>query len=178
MKIHILGASGSGTTTFAKALSQKLNITHYDTDDYFWIPTDPPYEIKRPLEERYELLDQDLSHDSWILSGSMCGWGDRYIHLFDYVIFLNLPHEIRMGRLLLREKERYGSLIEPGKPLYKAHLTFIEWAKKYDTGGLEIRSYNLHRHWLKNIPGQIITIDGEYELEERLNLVLKEINYG
>ena len=36
MKIHILGASGSGTTTLAQALSTVLHNTHLDTDDYFW----------------------------------------------------------------------------------------------------------------------------------------------
>ena len=32
-RIHILGASGSGTTTLAKELSKKLNYEYFDTDD-------------------------------------------------------------------------------------------------------------------------------------------------
>lgn len=40
-RIHIFGASGSGTTTLANALSNNMNLPHYDTDDYFWIRTDP-----------------------------------------------------------------------------------------------------------------------------------------
>ena len=39
--IHIFGASGSGTTTLAEKISRELGYFHLDTDDYFWLPTDP-----------------------------------------------------------------------------------------------------------------------------------------
>jgi adenylate kinase family enzyme len=42
-RIHILGASGSGTTTLGRALSERLQCPHFDTDNYFWLPTDPPW---------------------------------------------------------------------------------------------------------------------------------------
>ena len=35
-KIHILGASGVGTSTLGVALSKHLPHTHLDTDDYYW----------------------------------------------------------------------------------------------------------------------------------------------
>ena len=38
-RIHILGASGSGTTTLGRALAERLQCRHFDTDDYFWLPT-------------------------------------------------------------------------------------------------------------------------------------------
>lgn len=41
--IHILGASGSGTTTLARALAVKTGYAHFDTDDYFWLPTKVPF---------------------------------------------------------------------------------------------------------------------------------------
>lgn len=37
-RIHILGASGVGTSTLGKALADKLNYCHLDTDDYYWLP--------------------------------------------------------------------------------------------------------------------------------------------
>ena len=42
-RIHILGASGSGTTALGQALAEHLRCPHFDTDDYFWLPTDPPH---------------------------------------------------------------------------------------------------------------------------------------
>ena len=41
--LHITGASGSGTTTLGRALASAWAVPHADTDDYFWVPTTPPY---------------------------------------------------------------------------------------------------------------------------------------
>ena len=53
--IHIYGAAGSGTTTLGKKISDELGYTLMDTDDYFWMPTEPKITLKRPREERIEL---------------------------------------------------------------------------------------------------------------------------
>jgi adenylate kinase family enzyme len=42
-RIHILGASGSGTTTLGAALADRLGHPHVDADSLFWLPTDPPF---------------------------------------------------------------------------------------------------------------------------------------
>jgi hypothetical protein len=39
-RIHILGASGTGTTTLGKALADRLNCPHFDADRFYWLPTD------------------------------------------------------------------------------------------------------------------------------------------
>ena len=81
-RIHILGASGSGTTTLGRALAAPLQCPHFDTDDYFWVPTDPPYTPQRERTERAQLLMDDLTaQDAWVVSGSLCGWGDVAIPL-------------------------------------------------------------------------------------------------
>lgn len=175
MRIHILGASGSGTTTLGAALSKKLNYPHYDTDDYFWKPSDPPFQEKRLVEDRYELLDSDLSIDHFVLSGSLCGWGDPYIEKFDLVVYLHIPKDLRMKRLISREKMRYGSLVEKGGSMHQSHIEFIAWAERYDTAGLEQRSYQTHLHWLKSITCPVIKIDGAYSLEEIVEKVLEVI---
>ncbi len=114
-RIHIFGASGSGTTTLAKLLAGKLGWKHYDTDDYYWEPTDPPFQKPRVASERIRLLMPKLeTSDNWILSGSLCGWGDVFIPLFDKAIFLWIPSDIRMERLRVREEEKYGEHIKLG----------------------------------------------------------------
>jgi adenylate kinase family enzyme len=82
-RIHILGASGSGTTTLGRALAAKLGCPHFDSDDFYWMPTEPPYRQPRPREEGQRLLGEALATSaSWVLSGSLCGWGDPFIVLF------------------------------------------------------------------------------------------------
>lgn len=94
--IHILGASGSGTTTLGRAIQQTFGYTHLDTDEYFWVSTDPPYIEKRTPHERQRLLKHDIvKNKKCVISGSLCGkndgWGDIFIPLFDIVIFIDTP---------------------------------------------------------------------------------------
>ena len=173
-RIHILGASGSGTTSLAQALSNKLGYMHFDTDDYYWKPTNPPFQEARNKEERQELLKIDLKkHNNWILSGSLCGWGDIFIPYFDLVIYLWIPKELRMKRLEVREKQRYGELIEVDGIMHKQHKEFIDWAAKYDSGDLTIRSKELHEKWISELPCKVLRLEGIFELEEKLEKVLK-----
>ena len=60
-RIHIFGASGSGTTTIGKAISEKLGYQHFDTDNFYWLPTYEPFTEARPIEERLRLMQADLS---------------------------------------------------------------------------------------------------------------------
>ncbi|MGI4743037.1 MAG: hypothetical protein ACRYG7_48415 [Janthinobacterium lividum] len=48
MKLHILGASGVGVTPLGRAFSAALRIPYLDTDTYFWMPSDPPFTVRRP----------------------------------------------------------------------------------------------------------------------------------
>jgi adenylate kinase family enzyme len=59
-RIHIFGASGSGTTTLGKALANRLTIAFFDSDDYYWQKTDPPYRESYPKEERAQKLLKDI----------------------------------------------------------------------------------------------------------------------
>ncbi len=47
--IHIVGASDAGTSTLGQALDQNYGYKWVDTDDYFWQPTDPPFEKEGSL---------------------------------------------------------------------------------------------------------------------------------
>ena len=169
-RLHILGASGSGTTTFAAALAAKYGHRHLDTDDFYWLPTDPPYQQKRPREARLALLRSALAESaSWVLSGSLCGWGDPLIPEFDLIVFLIVPTEIRLERLRARELNRYGpALLRCGGNLHQASADFLDWAGRYDTGGLEMRSRALHEAWLSKLPVRLLRLEGDQSTETQL----------
>ena len=52
-RIHITGASGSGTTTLGAAAAAALGVKHLDADDFAWAPTDPPFMQRYTPEERW-----------------------------------------------------------------------------------------------------------------------------
>jgi adenylate kinase family enzyme len=166
---HIFGASGSGTTTLAEALAAKHGHRHFDTDDFYWLPTDPPYRQKRLREARLALLRTSLAEcSSWVLSGSLCGWGDPLIPEFDLVVFLIVPTEIRLERLRARELKRYGPALLRCGNLHQPSADFLDWAGRYDTGGLEMRSRALHEAWLSKLPVRLLRLEGDQSTENQL----------
>jgi adenylate kinase family enzyme len=101
-----MGAPGAGVTTLGKALAKHLGCLHFDTDDVYWFTNDDlPYRRKRNPDHRRKLLTERLNNvETWVLSGSLCGWGDVFALQFDLVVWLWLPSEIRIPRIEQRER--------------------------------------------------------------------------
>ncbi|HEY3798944.1 MAG TPA: AAA family ATPase [Caulobacteraceae bacterium] len=172
-RIHILGASGSGTTTLGRALAARLGVAHLDSDDFYWMPTQPPFETPRPAPERVAMLGAALDGaGDWVLSGSMVGWGDVFIPRIQLAVFLYLPPEIRLARLEARERERYGAAVEPGGARHAATQEFLAWACRYDDPDFDGRSLTMHRRWLAALPCPVVAIEGTPEVAESLGRVL------
>ncbi len=168
-RIHIFGASGSGTTTLGKVLASKLSIAFFDSDDYYWQKTDPPYRQSYPKEERANRLLADMKGlDDWVLSGSVLKWGDPLIPLFTLAVFVSCPHDLRLERLKKRERERYGSRIEAGGDMYASSQEFLAWASSYDIAGPETRSLNSHQSWLKTLACPVIGLESTGSVDEML----------
>jgi adenylate kinase family enzyme len=110
-RVHIMGAPGSGVTTLGRELAAVLGCPCFDVDDYHWFTSDPePYRRRRNPAHRMQLLKADLEGlDNWVLSGSLCGWGDELIPRFTAVVWLGLPAELRLARIEARELARYGA---------------------------------------------------------------------
>lgn len=159
--IHTLGASGAGTSTLGQALEQKHGFKWLDTDDYFWLPTDPPFKQSRPREERVKLLKQDIEkYSKCVVSGSLCMWGDEFIPKFDLVVWVDTPTEARIERLRKREFERFGDRILKGGDMFAGHEDFIKWAKTYDTNRPPERCRTLHEEWVSKVSCPVLRLDG------------------
>ncbi|MCE7996763.1 MAG: AAA family ATPase [Roseivirga sp.] len=175
MKIHILGASGSGTTTLGQALG-KHGWKHLDADDYYWVQTDPPFQQKVPLDIRNKRISQYFeASGKVVISGSMFSWGEHWKQVFDLVIFLQLDKAVRMERLRLREESRYGQVIYDDPKRNKAYRAFMSWAEQYDDPTFTGRSLRLHEQWLSELTCPILRLDGADSLEENLNLVMTRL---
>lgn len=60
-RFHVTGGAGAGVTTLGRALAGRLSVPHFDTDDFYWLPSDPRYRRKREIPERLRLLGEALS---------------------------------------------------------------------------------------------------------------------
>lgn len=167
--IHIFGASGAGTSTLGRKLCAEFGYTFMDTDDYFWLPTDPKYTHKRPVDERLALMRKDIDRaDNVVIAGSLVDWGDALIPHFTLAIRLETDTAIRIERLKKREKEAFGSRIDPDGDMYATHAAFIEWARAYDDGDINMRSKAKHDVWQTRLACPLLTLDGGKSPEENL----------
>lgn len=172
-RIHIFGASGSGTTTLGRELARQINGAHLDTDTYYWHKTSPPFTTKREAVERVQLIEQDIAdNENWVLSGSICSWGDPLLHRFTLAVFVHLDSATRMQRLAKRERERYGARIDSAGDMHHTHLEFMEWAQSYDTASAPTRSLDLHQSWQKKLSCPVVEVNSEEPCESLATRIL------
>jgi adenylate kinase family enzyme len=151
-RICITGASGCGVTTLGRVLAARLGAVHIDTDDHYWVETDPPYREKRGVPERLSRIDAEQSRTGrWVLSGTLEGWAEGATDGADLIVFLDVPTLIRIARLRAREAARFGDSLLPGGAMHETHRKFIAWAAHYEDGTQPGRSRPRHERWLAGV---------------------------
>jgi adenylate kinase family enzyme len=165
-RVHIFGASGSGTSTLGREIAGRYGRTYFEADDFFWQPTNPPYQHVRERSDRQQLLIEALAGaPRWVLAGSVSGWGDVAIDFFDLAVFVITPTDIRLERLRVRESARFGNrLLETGD-MHHHHKTFMAWASQYDEGSKDMRSRRQDEEWVSRLPCTVARVDGSLPVE-------------
>jgi adenylate kinase family enzyme len=167
MRVLVTGASGSGATTLGRALSVRLGGSFLDADDYYWMPTDPPYEEKRDSAARLQLILSDLRKvSSAVVAGCVRNWGGELEDSFSLIVFLILDAEIRVARLREREMSELGRIDE----------VFLEWAAQYETGRMSGRSRALHEKWLSERSCPVLRLEGDLSVAERVARVTEALS--
>ncbi|HDS1736726.1 MULTISPECIES: adenylate kinase [Pseudomonas] len=160
MRIYITGASCAGVTTLGQTLSPLLGLRHVDVDDFFWMPTNPPFTTKRPVEERVLLIQQALGENDWVLTGSAEGWGGALLSSADVIVFVTTATPVRLQRLAARERTRFGDRIAPGGDMHEIHVAFRAWAAQYDDPTFNGRNRAWHEAWLAQQAVPVVKVDG------------------
>ncbi len=175
LKVLIFGAAGSGCSTLGKALSRVVDIPCFDSDDYFWVATDPPFQKNRSPEEAFALFSADTEGiDSWILAGSQ-KIGALAADRLDLAVFLYVPPETRIPRLRARERSRFGDRIDPGGDIHEEHVAFIDWASKYENPETPVRNLKMHTDWMDSLQCRVLRIEGTPSVERSVQQVSEVI---
>ena len=175
LRLHLTGASGAGVTTLGRSLAQQLAIPHFDADDFYWAPAAPEFSSKRPPEDRVRLMQElFVPRPTWILSGSVMGWGDALVPRITHVILVETPTEVRLARLRAREACRYGAdAVASGGARHEETTAFLDWASRYDSDGFTGRSRRQHAAWLDALSCLVLRVDGSLELDAVTDEVLR-----
>ena len=173
-RVLITGAAGAGSTTLGRVVATQLAIPHHDSDDYLWLPTAPPYRELRPKEDRLRLMrEMFLARSEWVLSGGVQGWADEVATMFDLIVFLRAPTDLRLTRLRAREARTFGvNAVAPGGWREKEFEEFIDWASRYDDGTAEGRNLPRQLAWLKTLRAPVLRLDGSRQISELTGEIL------
>ena len=172
-RIGITGASGCGVTTLGAALAARLGAVHIDTDDHYWVATDPPYREKRDVPERLARIAAAQARTGrWVVSGTLDRWAEPTVREAELIVFLQVPTQLRLERLRRRERGRFGDALLPGGAMHETHREFMAWTAHYDDGTEPGRSRPKHEKWLAGLGLPVLRLDGTLPTDELVALVL------
>lgn len=106
MRIHIIGNSCTGKSTFAAKLSKELGIAHHNLDDIYW---KRKFDIPREKKERIDLLEKLTRQKEWITESAGTSWTQHAITRADIVVELRNARVRLVWRAFLRFLRRKKS---------------------------------------------------------------------
>lgn len=164
--IMICGLNGCGKSTLGKALSEELGFHFIDNEYLFFsrTQTDEPYTNPRSREEAENLFAKEVSeHDHFVFASVTGDYAEELSNLYQYVVLINVPKEIRMQRVRNRSFEKFGNRMLPGGDLYEAEDAFF--------GFVENRSEDHVEKWVETLNCPIIRVDGTKSIEDNIEFI-------
>jgi len=138
-KIVVVGATGSGKTTFAKKLSQYINIKHYELDALFW----KPGWVESGNEEFRKKISEVTELSAWIIDGNYARNQDLTIGKTDTIIWLDRGKFRSVYRVLMRSLKR----IIDKKPLWDNNYESLRMLLSFKNS-IVVYAYRSHK-WKK-----------------------------
>jgi adenylate kinase family enzyme len=131
-KVAVIGPTGSGKTTVARALAQRFDVPHIELDALFWKPNwteTPPDEFKHRVAEA-------LGDGGWVVDGNYAGrLGSFVLDQADLVVWLDLPLWRTYPRIVRRTLRRlrtreslWGTNVETWRRAFLQKDSLIWWA--------------------------------------------------
>jgi adenylate kinase family enzyme len=102
MKIVVVGATGSGKTTLARTIAQRLGYRHIETDALNWEPNWQP----APLDIFRARIDEALRGDDWVIDGNYSKGRDIVWGRADMLVWIDYALPIIFWRLWWRTLKR------------------------------------------------------------------------
>ena len=98
MRINVVGTSGSGKSTVARRIAEKLDVAYIEMDALFWKPN----WTEATDEEFFPALEEALSSDAWVLDGNYDRTRSIKWKRAQTVVYLDLPFLVVLYRMVRR----------------------------------------------------------------------------
>lgn len=128
-RVLVIGSGGSGKSTFARRLGERLKIEVKHLDRFYWRPG-----WTKPAPEDWVQTVTDLVNgEKWIIDGNFGGTLDLRVRYCDTIVFLDMPRllcvwRVTKRRLLYRNRAR-PDMSEGCHE--KLDLEFLDWVWGY-----------------------------------------------
>ena len=169
--IQICGLNGCGKSTLGKALAEKLDFHFIDNENLYFARehANEPYANPRSEEEVERLLiNEVIEHPNFIFSAVRGNYGKEIIPMYNYVVVIEAPKEVRSQRVRNRSFQKFGKRMLIDGDLYEREEAFFRMA--------ESRKDDYVENWLKMVKCPIIRIDGTKKIEENVQIIVQAIN--
>jgi adenylate kinase family enzyme len=145
MRIAVVGTSGSGKTTMARALARQLALPHVELDAVNWQAgwrdlsrTDPAEFVRRATLA--------VAADAWVVDGNYGLVRDHIWRRATHLIWLDYDRPVIMYRVICRSfvrallrtemwagnRERWGHMLRPSHPIRWAWSTWRRRRREYE----------------------------------------------
>lgn len=169
--ILVCGLNGSGKSTLGKALAKELGLHFIDNEDLFFARTGEhqPYTNPRSRKEAQALFAEEVrGHDRFVFAAVRGDYAEDLYDLYQYVVLLEVPKEIRMQRVRDRSFRKFGRRMLPGGDLFAQEEAFFEFVKK--------RPEDYVRKWVESLKCPVIRLDGTKTTEENIAFIKAVMN--
>jgi adenylate kinase family enzyme len=102
-RIAIVGKTGSGKTTLAKQVSERLHLEHIELDALSWLPD----WVQRPTEEFNISVELRTRTSRWVTDGNYKSVRELLWKRADTVIWLDYPLWLVLWQISTRTLRRY-----------------------------------------------------------------------
>ena len=160
-----MGTSGSGKTYLARRLAGSLHLPHTELDSVFWQPGWVPAETDI-FRQRMKVISDG---ERWIVDGNYRGKLGEYVARATTVVWLDMPLNLILRRLIIRtgarrisgaelwngNRERVRDWFSPEHPIWWAIRTHKETRRNLElwTDGrwVRLRSPDAVQRWISQI---------------------------
>jgi len=130
-RVLVLGSSGSGKSTFTRALAERTGLPSVSLDALFWQPgwVEPPREA---FEAR---VREAIAAPRWIIDGNFLthGLGAERIARADTIVWFDLPTWVCLTGVVVRIATGYGRVRSEMAPgcAERFELAFLDYVRTF-----------------------------------------------
>jgi adenylate kinase family enzyme len=141
-RVVVVGTSGCGKTTLARALARRLDLPHVELDALHWGPgwTEPPVELFR------QRVEAALRGDGWVADGNYSKVRDLVWGRAELLVWLDYALPLVMARLVRRTLRRCFT----GEELWSGNRERLR--EQFTRGSLWLWALQSHRRHRREYP--------------------------